>query len=340
MDAVERLSPEEAGRDDLLALTHVHRYRVAGELCDGRRVLDLCCGSGYGSRILAERATAVHGVDIHLPSIEAAAAEAAGDEGLTFECADALEVLERDLGEDFDAIVLFEGLEHLPDLDRAVLALRRHVDAGLGVLVSLPNSRTFGEENRFHHTEFDYEEAVETFKRIGATDVLHQFHAEGSLISSREDGPLDGSSGLSGRAEPEHCNHMIAFANLDFADDRASAHMRLTAAPSLNTYMLDLERTNRRLWRTNLRLGRERMGIADSAAAAALERLRVADEAAERERERLPSPPSRLSSTPLGRFWASFKRSVALVMPHGLVVAKVQRDERRAGPANGDEAPE
>lgn len=318
MDALERLSQDQAERDGLLALTHVHRYRLAAELCAELRVLDLCCGSGYGTKLLAERARTVHGVDLHGPSIEHAAGEAADDPRLSFERADALDVLERPLRDDFDAIVLYEGLEHLDQLERAVESLRAQVAAGLGLIVSLPNSRAFGEENPFHVTEFDYERAVATFERIGAAAVLFQFHAEGSLIRTREDGPLDGSSTLAERAEPEHCNHLIALAGLGPERAPASARMELAAAPAFNAYMLDLERSNERLWQTNLRLSRERLGIADSAAAATVERLRRADEEAEALRRATP-PPQPL----LVRVGAALKRALVLILPHGLVLAWV-----------------
>ena len=88
VDAVERLSLEEAGGQTLLAVTHVHRYEVVAELCAGMRVLDLCCGSGYGTRILAGSAAAVTGVDNHEASIERARADL-DREGVAFERGDA-----------------------------------------------------------------------------------------------------------------------------------------------------------------------------------------------------------------------------------------------------------
>ena len=93
-------------------------------------MLDLCCGSGYGTRILlAERAPRCTGVDMRrAPRSSSAAGDRRRRPRLSFERADALEYLERPLAEDFDAIVLLEGLEHLPEPDRALEALRRHAD--------------------------------------------------------------------------------------------------------------------------------------------------------------------------------------------------------------------
>src|SRR4051794_12945002 len=99
-EAHERLGDAELERDDLLAASHLHRYELAAELCEGARVLDLCCGTGYGSRLLARRARSVHGVDVAAEAIEAAQAGAGA--GLTFERADALEHLRALSADRFD----------------------------------------------------------------------------------------------------------------------------------------------------------------------------------------------------------------------------------------------
>jgi SAM-dependent methyltransferase len=324
VDVVERLSPEEVSEPTLIALTHVHRYQLAAELCAGLRVVDVACGTGYGSRILAETAAKVTGIDLHEPSIEDARAQAADDPKLRFECGDAVELLGRELGREFDAIVLFEALEHLDQIDAAIEALHRHAAAGLMVIVSLPNSITFGERNPHHVNEFDVERARDAFRRIGASKLLYQFHADGSLIRGADDGPLTGASTLPERAELEHANHLIAIANPPAGHDASGAwaRVRLGVAPALNTYMLDLERANRRLWRTNRQLARERLGVADSAAAATLDRIRSR------------AGPG-LEGQGVGRRLGNrIKRAITLVVPHGIVLTvmrlRAERDRERA----------
>ena len=276
MDAIERLSLEQAGAPTLLALTHVHRYEVAAELCAEMRVLDLCCGSGYGTRILSRSATAVTGIDKHEPSIERARDDLGEGEGIRFEQGDALEWLERPLGEDFDAIVLLEGLEHLPDPGGALERLKRHAEAGLALIVSVPNSKPFDEENPHHVSEFDFESALAAFERLPGAQLLYQYHAEGSLIRSAPGGELDGRLSFDERAEREYCNHFLAVVNADrgLASLKVSSRMQLSVAPSFNRYMLDLERENKRLRQINQRLARDPTATADSAAASTLARRR------------------------------------------------------------------
>src|SRR5262252_5161939 len=56
----ERYVPEIQGN---IALEHLHRYALSCEIAAGQRVLDIACGEGYGSAMLAEVAQSVVGVD-------------------------------------------------------------------------------------------------------------------------------------------------------------------------------------------------------------------------------------------------------------------------------------
>src|SRR5579884_783683 len=116
---------------------HRSRYRFAQPLVSGRHVLDVACGSGYGSELLFQGgAASVVGVD-NVANIIAVAAGRARH-GLTFVCADAtaLPVADRT----FDVVVSFETLEHVSHASAFVAEIRR-VMADNGVLViSTPNA--------------------------------------------------------------------------------------------------------------------------------------------------------------------------------------------------------
>lgn len=75
---------------------HVARYEFARRFCEGKTVADIACGTGYGTRILAEVASSVVGYDKEF---------LAGNEMID---------LEREgWDSDYDVIVSFETLEHL-----------------------------------------------------------------------------------------------------------------------------------------------------------------------------------------------------------------------------------
>jgi 2-polyprenyl-3-methyl-5-hydroxy-6-metoxy-1,4-benzoquinol methylase len=267
MGVEERLNLEAVGANTLIAAEHVHRYRLAAALCTGLRVVDLACGSGYGSAILRESAPSVVGVDNDRETVDTARATVGCEADISFEAADAVEYLRRPISDDHDAVVCLEGLEHLADLDGAVDALSRLSQDGIRVIVSVPNSRTFAEQNEFHLTDFGFDEAMELADRLGGATVLYQFMAEGSLIQREQGGSLDAQRVLDEHGEPEYANHFILCANLD---DRLEAgfppaQMQLAVAPAYNRHMLALERANTELWRENVRLGRGIRGWVDRA---------------------------------------------------------------------------
>ncbi|MGH2838323.1 MAG: class I SAM-dependent methyltransferase [Thermoleophilaceae bacterium] len=268
MGVEERLSLEAVSANTLIASEHVHRYALAARLCEGMRVLDLACGSGYGSVILRESAAAVTGVDNDMATVDTAIATVGKESDIRFEAADALELLSGDLVASYDAIVCFEGLEHFPDPEGALDQMARHATAGMSLVISVPNSKGFEEENEFHLTDYGYEEAVAAFSRFDQLTVMYQFLAEGSLIRGEEASEPDAEFVLREHGDPEWANHFIACVNLDerLAELGESAHMRLAVAPLHNRWIRTLERANRELWRENGRIARQKIGLADSAA--------------------------------------------------------------------------
>ena len=62
----ERYVPVVGGA---IALEHWHRYLIAREIVMERDVLDIACGEGYGSSVLAGVAKSVVGVDFDYGTI-------------------------------------------------------------------------------------------------------------------------------------------------------------------------------------------------------------------------------------------------------------------------------
>lgn len=276
MDVVERLTLEAAEADTVLACEHTHRYEFAAGLCAARRVLDLCCGSGYGSAILATHARRVVGVDNDAATIDTAQATLGRElANARFEPADAVTYLRGDIAEWFDVVVCFEGLEHLRELDAALTLLRDHAERGVRIVASVPNGKLFGEQNPFHVTEFGYDEAIAAFASFPATVMVPQFLAEGSLICPPRARATDVTVSLEDRDEPEYANHFLFCVNFESAEVERVHHGRIkvTTAPIFNRWSEGLKHANRALRRENARLARARLGTAGSAAASALAAL-------------------------------------------------------------------
>ena len=301
MDVEERLSLEAISAHTLIACEHLHRYEFAAKLCAGLRVVDVGCGTGYGSRILRETASAVLGVDNDAATIDTAQAAIGQPSDVAFETIGAQEFLQRDLRDDFDALVMFETLEHVADADAVLRELKRHADDGIKLVVSVPNSKAFEEENVFHLTDFGYDDTMDAFGVFEDVVIAFQYLAEGSLLHV-DDGDVAGKVVLLDRAEPRDANHFLACVN--FGGDagvaaHAGARMQLNVAPLHNRHVRNLEKANRELWRINAQLGRERMGVADSAAAVRLLEMQRAMEATQRTMEAVWESPSWRLTKPL-----------------------------------------
>ena len=152
----ERYVPGTAGE---IAHEHWHRYAFARRFAAGRRALDVACGEGYGSSLLAEAAAHVTGVDIDAATLAYARRAYADRANLAFVegSATALPLAAASV----DVIISFETIEHLPASDQPqMLAEFARVLAPDGLLVlSSPNRPQYsdarGYANPFHLHELD-----------------------------------------------------------------------------------------------------------------------------------------------------------------------------------------
>ncbi|MBI2889633.1 MAG: methyltransferase domain-containing protein [Nitrospirae bacterium] len=148
--------PESDGRTEVslilpLVVASVLRYTFAAERVEGR-VLDIGCGTGYGSRILSTSATRVTGADRD-PVALAAARQYFSGPSVKFERRDL-----RSFRRPFDCVVSFETLEHQPDFEAAT----RHLAAlaRRAFVFSVPYKEAPG---TYHfHERFDLDESVFT----------------------------------------------------------------------------------------------------------------------------------------------------------------------------------
>ena len=128
---------------------HLHRYYFAADLADGRRVLDLGSGEGYGSAILAERAKEVLGIEIDVLAVEHASTNYPLD-NLEFRQSSVLDL--DDLPDtSFDLVVCYEVIEHITEHDE-LLSLVRRVLAHDGLFVaSTPDREIYSEVADYHN---------------------------------------------------------------------------------------------------------------------------------------------------------------------------------------------
>ncbi len=158
---------------------HLVAYEWIAARVGGKRVVDMACGEGYGSNLMAERgAAAVAGVDANPEAHEHARLRYVRP-SLRFERA-----LVESFAEPCDAVVFLQTIEHVQDAGAILEHFKSMLGPGGLVFVSTPNLLTLAppgaekSDNPWHVKEYRQEEFRELceshFERV---ELLGLFHA-------------------------------------------------------------------------------------------------------------------------------------------------------------------
>ncbi|MDD5328812.1 MAG: class I SAM-dependent methyltransferase [Sulfuricella sp.] len=178
----ERFVPGVQGET---ALEHLHRYALAQLLAPGKRVLDIACGEGYGSRLLAEKAVLVIGVDLDATAV-IHAKEKYSLPNLKFIQGDCTSLPLDD--QSIDLVVSFETLEHHSEHDAMMSELYRILSPTGVLIISTPDRQHYSDErnysNPFHVRELYASEFRQLIQRYFAyADFYGQRVVYGSLVA-------------------------------------------------------------------------------------------------------------------------------------------------------------
>jgi SAM-dependent methyltransferase len=143
---------------------HRAAYEIAGRYAERGRVLDLGCGSGYGTALLASRAIQVVGIDRVLPD------RASRRGGGSFLLGDlhALPLAPKS----FDLVVSFQVIEHFEDPTFYVDAIAELLCPQGLALLTTPNVRMSDDVNPYHVHEYTADELAACLgKRFGEVEM-------------------------------------------------------------------------------------------------------------------------------------------------------------------------
>jgi len=172
-DSLERLVPDELSVDDTTGQEtfriHLERYEFAARHAPPGRLLDVACGVGYGSRLLADRradVTEVVGVDIS----EGAVGYASNRYGLPgrvrYVCADGMRLRDE---RGFDGVVSIETIEHVPHPGGFVRAVDGLLRPGGVFVASVPTTPSV-DANPHHLHDFSARSFRRLFRDLGYTE--------------------------------------------------------------------------------------------------------------------------------------------------------------------------
>lgn len=178
----------EKGIHGQVAIEHLHRYAFAMEYAQDKMVLDIACGDGYGSKLLAQKAAWVTGVDIDQDVINAAKKKYhAGN--LRFEQGDITNIPFN--GNAYDLAVCFETLEHTSRHEELLSEIKRVLKKGGLLIISTPDKKWYsdkpGNSNPFHEKELYKDEFTSLLKKhFEYVTLLEQKYFSGSLLVPSE----------------------------------------------------------------------------------------------------------------------------------------------------------
>ena len=149
---------------------HELRYELVLPYVKDKTVLDIGCGYGYGSAILAAVAKTVTAIDLNNEAISTAKARYCDVANLQFIQGDILKFLES-ASLSGDAVVLYEVIEHIEAHDQLLQQIWQTTAEGGRLFLSTPNrlKTPFYRKNPYHIRELSPEEIrklVETWFEI------------------------------------------------------------------------------------------------------------------------------------------------------------------------------
>lgn len=213
----ERVIPGQVN-DDLWA-EHIARYAYAARLADGARVLDIGCGTGYGTAELAQHAQAATGIDISADAI-VYAREHYPIANATFLAASATAIPLPSVS--FDLITAFEVVEHLENWHELLIEARRLLHPSGTFLVSTPNKLYYAESraregpNPFHAHEFEFAEFRDALAAVfpKVTMLLQNRLESQAFYPHAVFAPVDAKLDTS-RGSPDEAHFFLALCSID-----------------------------------------------------------------------------------------------------------------------------
>lgn len=171
---------------DRYAIEHLHRYAFAMQYIQGKDIIDIASGEGYGAHFMSNSAKSVVGVDISAEAV-AFASEKYKKSNLTYMQGSAIEIPLPD--NSIDVVVSFETIEHHDKHDEMMQEIKRILKPDGFLIMSTPQKAPDGIiRHPYHVKELFFEEFEALVNHyFSATHYVFQKINFTSIISTHQE---------------------------------------------------------------------------------------------------------------------------------------------------------
>lgn len=163
-----------------LADEHVVRYVFASSYVEGKNVMDLACGVGFGCEILSKKASSVIGVDINEEAILYANLHYQS-KNITYLQSDVTKI--KSSPNSADVITSFETIEHVANDKTFIKEVRRLLKPNGTFIMSTPNIEFSVGANPYHVREYNLSECLTLLKDFKSVKLYGQRKVNRSLFT-------------------------------------------------------------------------------------------------------------------------------------------------------------
>jgi len=183
-DTGERILPTAPGEVSVVFAQHLAAYDYAEGFVVGKDVLDVGCGTGYGTHRLAGHARRALGIDYSEEAV-AYCRRTFQAPNLEYRMMDANRIT---LDRTFDVGVTFQVIEHMVDPEVFLRSICSALKPGGTLIITTPNVQTphpEDEKNHFHFSEMNYDGLAALLGRVfDEFRILGIDHEEASGVAS------------------------------------------------------------------------------------------------------------------------------------------------------------
>lgn len=196
---MERLNIHNQNYSDIESAIHLNRYLLVKDICKGKKVLDIACGEGYGSKLISEwGAEEVVGVDISSDAINVAR-QTFNDSNIKF-IQMAADDKKIEIKQKFDLIVSLETIEHLKDPKQFLKNLKSLSHDDTVFVITCPNDYFYypneDEGNKYHLKKYKFIDFKKLSEEILGNNVQYMIgtYAGGyinKIINDKDNSEID-----------------------------------------------------------------------------------------------------------------------------------------------------